>query len=262
MDVIWLALALAALAALERSPRLRRQPARLLRAHFAADLAFLATGALGVALLVRFAAGRAAAMLGVAPLVVWHPLATLLATLVAFDFAGWLVHVVEHRFEALWRVHKVHHASPHLDWLATFRMHPLEHLARQLASPGLLVLLGFPAAQVALASLLTGAWAAFVHANLDLGWPLLERLLITPRLHHLHHVPASCDKNFGAFFSFWDRLAGTFAGNPAARTALLGVPGEEHGYPNGWWAQWVEPFRARVVAPAPNRSPVPLRQPE
>lgn len=258
MDVLVLAGALAALAVLERSSRLRRLPARFLRAHFAADLAFLATGAVGLALAVRIAASKLAAALGVTPLFAWPPLAAFAVTLVAFDFGGWLVHFVEHRFEPLWRVHKVHHASPRLDWLATFRMHPLEHLARHVASPGLLVLLGFPPAMVGLAALATAAWAALVHANLQLGSRLVEVLLITPRLHHLHHVPASSERNFGAFFSFWDRLAGSLSGEPAARDVALGVPGEEHNYPHGWWAQLREPFRARggpAALTPPRRAP-------
>lgn len=260
MDLLWLALALLTIAALERSPRLRRQQARFLRAHFAADALLLATGAIGLGLAVRAGAVALAARLGTAPLSAWPPLATFGAALVAYDLAAWLVHRVEHAVPFLWRVHKVHHASPQLDWLATFRMHPLEHTLRHLASPTLLVLAGFPPAHVALVSLVAGAWAAFVHANLALGSPLVETLLVTPRLHHLHHVPATSDRNYGAFFTLWDRLAGCFAQATAPRDARLGVPGEEASYPHGFWAQVVRPFLAdpapsgaeRVLSAAPS----------
>lgn len=251
MDLIVLGVSFLAIAALERVPRLARVPAPFLRAHFAADLAFLLTGAVALGLAVRFGAARLAAALGVPPLPEWPAAFTFALALLIYDFGAWLVHYVEHRVEPLWRVHKVHHASPRLDWLATFRMHPLEHLLRHLASPALLVLLGFPLAQVALASLVFGAWAALNHANLALGSRLAETLLVTPRLHHVHHVPATCDRNYGGLFSFWDRLAGCFAGAPAPRDAVLGVPGEEETYPHGWWPQVREPFSSH--APGPNR---------
>jgi lathosterol oxidase len=52
------------------------------------------------------------------------------------------VHLSLHRFEALWQLHEVHHSSPALDWLATFRSHLLEQALRHFATPLLLVAVG------------------------------------------------------------------------------------------------------------------------
>src|SRR5262249_44864234 len=102
---------------------------------------------------------------------------------------------------------------------------------------------GFPLPAVAVAGVIFSVWAAFNHANVRLSWTFLDVLFITPRLHRLHHVPATSTQNLGAVFSLWDRVCGSFLTLPVADHALLGVPGEVTTYPQGWLAQFVEPFR-------------------
>jgi lathosterol oxidase len=132
-------------------------------------------------------------------------------------------------------------------------MHPLEHAIRHAVSPVLLLLCGFPALHVAVASIVAGSWAAVVHANLGVRWGGLEWLLVTPRLHHLHHVPATSERNFGAVFSLWDRLSGRLLRATAPADSALGVPGRLGDFPHGWWQQVRAPFLRRPGGPAPVR---------
>ena len=48
-------------------------------------------------------------------------------TVVAMDGANWLAHYADHRFEALWRFHALHHSQEELSVLTSFRAHPLMH---------------------------------------------------------------------------------------------------------------------------------------
>jgi lathosterol oxidase len=258
MELLGITLALLAVIALERT-RLRRLPAPFLRPYFAADLTFYATGVVALGLGLRALAQRLAAALGVPPLLEWPALASFALTLALYDLGAWLAHRAMHRSAFLWRVHKVHHASPRLDWLAAFRMHPIEHAIRHGISPVALLLLGFPALHVGIASVISGGWAALVHANLHVRWGALEALFITPRVHHLHHIPETSERNFGAVFSIWDRLAGRLLRETAPRGALLGVPGELGVYPHGWWAQLREPFCGDASALSAARPPLPPR---
>ncbi|HYR95878.1 MAG TPA: sterol desaturase family protein [Candidatus Binatus sp.] len=233
--------AIALIAATERVPSLRLERVPVLRPFLLTDLVYLVTGATGLGLLMRTLAARWSAAPGFASGGVPFPVLLLLAT-VLYDLGGYASHLVLHRLDVLWRIHKVHHSSRRLDWLAAFRGHVVEHALRHLASPVALTLLGFPPAVVGAAAAIYGAWAALGHANLRVDLAFLEPVFVTPRLHRLHHVPRTSAANLGTIFTFWDRLRGTLVTDPAPPTPL-GVPGEEETYPQQWLPQLVEPLR-------------------
>ena len=47
-------------------------------------------------------------------------------TFMVADFCGYWSHRMLHRIPWLWRIHRVHHSSERLDWLAAARVHPIE----------------------------------------------------------------------------------------------------------------------------------------
>jgi len=246
-------------AALERIPRLRLRPASFRRPWFGSDLTYLATGyatgaSLGTAYIV--AGSRwleavvgvpgilAADASGVTVVPAW---ASAVLALVCIDLGNYAAHWLLHRSAGLWEIHKIHHSSPTLDWLATFRSHLLEQALRRLLAPLLLIVLGVPVQSVAAAYGLFLAFAVWNHSNIKASsaW-LLEPLFITPRLHRVHHVPATTGCNLGTVFSLWDRALGTLVVPQPTEASGFGVPGEVETYPQGWWRQLVEP-PARVL---------------
>jgi lathosterol oxidase len=246
---------------LERVPAFRRHRARVLRSFVGADLLFLLTG-LVVGAIVSRGHGRASeaiAASGLPRLSEMHAprWASVLAAVVLLDMGNYLVHALMHRSRALWELHKVHHSSRALDWLATFRAHVLEQVLRNLLAPLLLVAIGFPMRSVALAAAVTWLWAMLIHSNLRIDLGFLERVLITPRLHRLHHVPATTHRNLGTIFSVWDVLLGRLVRTDAPADAKLGVPGEIDTWPQGFLAQSVQPLR-RLAARRRRRRFVPF----
>jgi sterol desaturase/sphingolipid hydroxylase (fatty acid hydroxylase superfamily) len=251
MDLLLLGIALVALITAERVPRLRFQSLPLLRPYFVSDLFYLATGGILLSLLMRDQALQWAGIFGASlqQTLVNAPFAlTVGLAIVLHDLGGYGSHMLLHHVNALWELHKVHHSSRTLDWLATFRAHILEHALRHLLSPVFLILLGFPLTAVAIASVVLAIWAALVHANLDVSWRWLEPILITPRLHRLHHVPATSERNLGVFLSIWDRLRGTLETSLAAVLQPTGVSGAVDTYPQTWFRQLAEPFTQRAAA--------------
>jgi lathosterol oxidase len=235
-------------ASLERHPRLRFRELPLVRRWFGSDLVYLLTGwVAGTSATVALvaAASEALGRVGVPrlsaldlPLWVAAPLC-----LVALDLGNYQAHWLLHRFDALWEIHKVHHSSPALDWLATFRSHLLEQALRRLVAPLGLVLVGAPLPAILVASAVFNFWAVLNHSNLALDLRWLEPVLVTPRLHRLHHAPATSHQNLGTIFSLWDRLRGTLVAWDLAPSTPFGVPGEVESYPQGWLRQLVEPPR-------------------
>jgi sterol desaturase/sphingolipid hydroxylase (fatty acid hydroxylase superfamily) len=251
MENAMFALVLVAVALAERVPQLRFEPLPFVRRGFATDLFCLATGAFALANALRAGAvGFAGANLATPTIPV------VLLAIVLYDLGGYLSHRMLHRFDVLWRFHKVHHSSPALDWLASFRAHLVEHALRHAVSLVGLVALGFPLVAVGIASATYGAAAALAHSNLRLPLGALEPVLVTPRLHRVHHVARTCHANFGTIFSVWDRFAGALIAGADAPPGPLGVPGEITTYPQSWPRQLVEPFRAaQSSSAAPSSTP-------
>jgi sterol desaturase/sphingolipid hydroxylase (fatty acid hydroxylase superfamily) len=158
-----------------------------------------------------------------------HGLEALLATvltMLAIDFAAYLMHRALHAFPGFWWIHRLHHQARFLSPLSTLRQHPLEPfllngargLAAGIALGGLHLLLpnGTPIWTVA------GMGPGFFlymftvnlhHAPLPVRYPQwLRWILISPHIHHIHHskAPEHYGKNFGVIFSFWDRWLGTY----------------------------------------------------
>jgi sterol desaturase/sphingolipid hydroxylase (fatty acid hydroxylase superfamily) len=158
------------------------------------------------------------------------------------DLCFYLAHRLVHAVPRLWRFHAVHHSSEQMDWLASFRVHPVDQILNStiIAVPG--VALGFsPGALFAYVSVYR-VHALLLHSNVRIGFGPLERVFASPRYHHWHHAdePQAYDRNFGGQLVIWDRLFGTFyesSGLPA-RYGTGGVP-------KGYVRQLVTPLLAK-----------------
>ena len=141
------------------------------------------------------------------------------------DLSIWLLHRSFHAVPFLWKFHEVHHSSKHLDWLATYRVHPLEQIAVVAAVTLPHILLGFSNFAVSIYSVIYVWHAHLIHANLNVSLGVLDRIFATPRFHHWHHANHvdAYDMNFGAQLVIWDRLFGTCYAGPLAWPERYGV---------------------------------------
>jgi sterol desaturase/sphingolipid hydroxylase (fatty acid hydroxylase superfamily) len=140
----------------------------------------------------------------------------ILASLIAY-----LTHVILHKVPMFWRFHAVHHDDSEVDASTTLRHHPGEILLIASIQTPIVVLLGLDPA--ALVILYTCEWlhGLFAHANIRLPKRIdvaLGYILVTPAIHAIHHSAnrEDADSNFGAMFSGWDRLFGTFRASAKA----------------------------------------------
>ena len=170
------------------------------------------------------------------------------------DGCNWLAHYADHRFEALWRVHALHHSQEELSVLTSFRAHPLSHLPGfMLAAVPPFVLLGSRGAPVLIS--LYVCLGTIPHANLDWSYGPLGRVLVSPAYHRLHHaVDADVGRNLGVVLTVWDVLVGRAdfpaPGGPVRKTGLRGRPVPVEQAEAARWrpemlvAQLAEPFVA------------------
>ena len=151
--------------------------------------------------------------------------------LLLFDLVSYGVHRGMHKSDLLWSIHKVHHSTLELDGLAATRQHVMENMIRFLPGQIAMFLIGIPTAQVAPAVAVGAAFAVITHSNLNLDIRVVEKLLVTPRLHRRHHVPSTAMNNYGGIFNIWDRLFGSFVSRDTSADERFGCPGEVETYP-------------------------------
>src|SRR6185503_2846160 len=142
-------------------------------------------------------------------------LAKVIIGILALDFSSWLVHFVMHKSRFFWRFHLIHHSDNNVDVTTGLRHHPGDSLLRGVFFILLIFISGAPMYSVMIYQTLVVITTAFTHANISLP-PKLDKaisfIVVSPNMHKVHHhwKQPYTDSNYGAVFSFWDRLLGTF----------------------------------------------------
>ena len=140
-------------------------------------------------------------------------------TLMGLTLVSYWTHRAMHALPLFWRVHRVHHADTAVDVSTSLRHHPLEMIIGVPADWLLILLVGAPVSTVIAAESFILATALLSHAEIALPKRLdraVAWLLVTPRVHRIHHHPERKlhDSNYGDTFTVWDRLFGTFTDLP------------------------------------------------
>lgn len=158
---------------------------------------------------------------------------TILTGILALDFSSWLVHWIMHKIPLLWRFHLIHHADNNVDVTTGLRHHPGDSILRGIFFLLLIFVSGVPVYAVMAYQTVLVLATAFTHANINLPQWLdtgLSYILVSPNMHKVHHhwkLPFT-DSNYGAVFSIWDHLSGTFKKLEPKEIRY----GLDNGYPN------------------------------
>jgi len=185
-----------------------------------------------------------------------NPALKTVLSFLLFDLVLYLWHRANHSFDSLWIFHKVHHSDPSMNVTTAFRLHFVEVIFTTVIKALFVLLTGVEASILLANEALITLLVMFHHANLNFkGERLLGKLIIVPYLHRLHHstLRKEHDSNYGAAFSFWDRLFGSFAEKEPKMIGLEGVPGmgvfQLAGY--GLVCDWTPPVKP-AVSPKAN----------
>ncbi len=221
---LWLAILAAIFVPLERVLSLRRQD-KILRTGFWKDIGLYFLNGLLPAFLIAVPMTVLAELVHkVQPLVMRDFIASLpvwlrfILALLVLETGSYWGHRISHSNRFLWRFHAMHHAPVHLDWLVNTCAHPLDIVYVRLCGLVPLYALGLaqfnagaPSALPAIALFVATLWSFFVHANINLRFGFLEKIIVTPAFHHWHHVNnQNSNKNFATSLAFIDRIFGSY----------------------------------------------------
>jgi sterol desaturase/sphingolipid hydroxylase (fatty acid hydroxylase superfamily) len=123
------------------------------------------------------------------------------------EFVAYWIHRIEHTYSALWRVHAPHHAARDVNWMTSFRFHPVDAALQQIAPSLAAVAMGFAPVALAPYLVLVGVVTLFAHCNLATCGPTwLDRIIATPRYHRSHHEQERSGSNFAVSMPILDVL--------------------------------------------------------
>ena len=175
---------------------------------------------LGVSGLVFAAAGE---LLGVTALSseVWS---TWLLAFLLYDFSYYWKHRLCHERTLLWASHVVHHQSEDYNLGTALRQTSSSFLLSWVFYIPMFTI-GVPAdvfIAVAAVNLLYQFWVHTEHIG-SLG--VLDRILVTPSNHRVHHACNAeyIDANYGGIFILWDRIFGTYRAERADLPPVYGT---------------------------------------
>lgn len=147
------------------------------------------------------------------------PWAAVVLGLLWLDLVSYVIHQVFHRIPVLWRVHRLHHSDPDVDFTTARRHHPFESLLVLSLTALAVLTAGAPPLSLLLWWTIIGVLALFQHGNFALPDGLdrvLRWVIVTPAMHRVHHsaMRPETDSNYGQVFPWWDRLFRTYCAHP------------------------------------------------
>lgn len=152
------------------------------------------------------------------------------AALALLDYTLYLQHVLHHRVPLLWRFHAVHHVDCDLDASTALRFHFGEIALSVPYRIVQVLLIGVDPQSLTVWQTFLLLSIMFHHSNLLIAKPIenrLVRVIVTPRMHGIHHSnsPKHQNSNWSGGFTIWDAIHGTLNMDVPHEQVEIGVSG-------------------------------------
>jgi alkylglycerol monooxygenase len=130
---------------------------------------------------------------------------------ITIDFLSYWFHRWSHKVNILWAGHITHHSSDLFNLSNGFRTSFFQALNRILFW-SILPIFGFSPVILIILLKVSGIFDFIQHTQYIPRLGFLEKILVTPSLHRVHHGKNDIyiDKNYGSTFIIWDKLFGTY----------------------------------------------------
>ena len=169
-------------------------------------------GLVGVALLVLWQNGYTKIYMNPRDYPLWYFPISILIFMVLHDTYYYWMHKWMHDYKWLRLYHLDHHKSVNTTVLTSFSFHPVESFFQAIILPVLFIMVPLNIFAILIILLLMTVSAIINHAGVEI-YPSnslfsgFRKYIIGATHHDIHHRHAQ--KNFGLYFTFWDRLMKT-----------------------------------------------------
>jgi len=143
---------------------------------------------------------------------------------IAWDFLYYWFHRFSHEISILWAAHAVHHQSEEYNLSTALRQTSTGFLFGWIFYLPLFVI-GFPLEVLITVNAVNLIYQFWVHTRLVGRLGPLEKVLMTPSHHRVHHAQNEryIDRNYGGMLIVWDRLFGTYEPESDEDPVIFGV---------------------------------------
>jgi sterol desaturase/sphingolipid hydroxylase (fatty acid hydroxylase superfamily) len=142
----------------------------------------------------------------------YHFIYISLAILLHQLFLYWW-HRLSHYNTFLWKIHSIHHTITKMDWLTTYRSHPLDIILRLFVGCIPFLIFGFALKDFLFVLLLEKICEIYSHSNSKINFNFLSKAIDSPgftRWHHATEYSNGQTKNFGSILPIWDIVFKTY----------------------------------------------------
>ena len=128
------------------------------------------------------------------------------------DFSGYWDHRLSHRVNILWNRHFIHHSSEEFNLSCALRQSISNYIRFSAIFMIPAAVIGIPGSLFAIIAPIHLFLQFWYHTQLINKLGFLEKILVTPSHHRVHHSinPEYLDKNYSQIFIIWDKIFGTF----------------------------------------------------
>lgn len=163
-------------------------------------------------------------------------LSQFVLAILILDLTVYFMHRFQHASPILWWIHETHHQATQMNLSVGFRQNFFSFLYVWLAVVPLLFL-GFDREVILMALFAHRLYDALMHTSYPLNLGILEWILVSPRLHRVHHgyEKKYINKNFANVFIIFDRILGTYQA-PEEKYVPIGLGQKKGPINNPIWA--------------------------
>ncbi len=167
---------------------------------------------MGMVLLILWQVGYTKIYIDINTYPIWYIPISIIIYLIIHDLYYYWLHKWMHTSPILRRMHMVHHQSVNTTAFTSFSFHPVESLLQSIIVPIIVVILPMSMLAIIITLFLMTVSAIINHAGVEI-YPLGKKFKffrkhIIGATHHDHHHKY-VKKNFGLYFTFWDKIMHT-----------------------------------------------------
>ena len=138
--------------------------------------------------------------------------------IVFLDFLNYCLHLITHKNEYLWQIHKIHHSAEVFNIFVNNREHPLYQAISFIPSSICIAIFGNPTSLISnfywlFLMVIYNSIGYLKHSNINSSWGWFGKYIIQSPMHHrAHHVDVDSyyDSNFSNVLQVWDHLFKTY----------------------------------------------------